>query len=285
MSRWPARLTVDPERVAALRRASGAREPRPAAPLLYSRMAVFVAPDSIPEAMGVAPNSLRHAGHEWELGTPLEVGCAYEFSDWDLISDITKPSRSGRALRFVEFARSWVDADGRPAQTERMTAVHSTVPPSATPLPVDPSWPADRPGPSARVIVDHDWDAAHPGDVVTEIDAGWVDRASIASFGVLIGDLTAIHHDPAAARAAALPDVIAMGTFSAALTMAVAEDRIVPSRIHRCALRFHRPVLPGAPLRILAVAQPASATGPAFRVDLHAAGQLALRATVEVRER
>ena len=102
---------------------------------------------------------------------------------------------------------------------------------------------------------------------------------------MLIGDLTAIHHDVTAARAAGLPDVIAMGTFSAAKALAVVEDRIDPGRIHRCAVRFHRPVLPGEPLRIIAAARPTVPAGPAFRVDLQAAGELALSATVEIRDR
>jgi acyl dehydratase len=301
VSQWPAHLRIDPERVTALRRAAGATTAHTSAPLLYSRLAAFIAPDSMPQAMGVLPASLRHAGHEWELRKPFEVGQTYGFFEWDLISDVTKPSRSGGTSRFAGFARSWVDSDGQPVQTERMTAVHTTmpahvmppatgpatVPPTAEPVPlsVDPSWPVDRPGPPAHITIDHDWDAARPGDLVTEIDAGWLDRAAIATFGVLIGDLTTIHHDVAAARAAGLPDVIAMGTFSAAMTVAVAEDRVDPSRIRRCALRFHRPVLPGAPLRIVAVAQPPALGDLAFRVDLLAAGQLALRATVEVRSR
>ncbi len=285
MSQWPARLTVDPERVAALRRAAGATKPHAAAPLLYSRMAAHVAPETTPQAMGVPPDSLRHAGHEWELRTPLQVGRAYEFSDWALISDETKPSRSGGSLRFAVFARSWADDDGHPVQTERMTAVCPEVLAPSDGRPAAPSWPADRPGPAPRVVLDRLWDGAHPGDVVTEIDAGWLDRAAIAAFGVLIGDLTAIHHDVTAARAAGLPDVIAMGTFSAAKTLAVVEDRIDPGRIHRCAVRFHRPVLPGEPLRIIAAARPAVPAGPAFRVDLQAAGELALSATVEIRDR
>ena len=149
MSQWPARLTVDPERVAALRRAAGATKPHAAAPLLYSRMAAHVAPETTPQAMGVPPDSLRHAGHEWELRTPLQVGRAYEFSDWALISDETKPSRSGGSLRFAVFARSWADDDGHPVQTERMTAVCPEVlapsdgrPP---PRPGRPTVPARRP--------------------------------------------------------------------------------------------------------------------------------------------
>jgi acyl dehydratase len=303
VSQWPAHLRIDPDRVAALRRAAGARKEHSSAPLLYSRLAAFIAPDPMPQVMGVLPASLRHAGHEWELRKPFEVGRTYEFFEWELISDVTKPSRSGGTSRFAEFARRWVDRDGRPVQTERMTAVHTTrsphplpttdsaavprmaEPAGSVPLSIDPSWPVDRSGPPARVTIDHDWDAARPGDLVTEIDAGWVDRAAIATFGGLIGDLTTIHHDVAAARAAGLPDVIAMGTFSAAMTVAVAEDRVDANRIRRCALRFHRPVLPGAPLRIVAVSQPPALTDRTFRVDLLAAGQLALSATLEIRAR
>ena len=283
MSQWPARLKVEPELVAALRRAAGATRPRAAAPLLYSRMAARIAPETIPQAMGVSPNALRHAGHEWELGTPLLAGRTYEFSDWALVRDETKPSRSGGSLRFAVFARRWADGDG-PVQTERITAVHPEVPAATEGPPAAPARQAGRPGPAPRVVLDRPWDGAHPGDVVTEIDAGWVDRAAIAAFGVLIGDLTAMHHDVAAARAAGLPDVIAMGTFSAAKTLAVAEDRVDPGRIHRCALRFHRRVLPGEPLRIIAAALPPVPAGPVFRVDLQAAGELALSATVEIRE-
>ena len=151
MSQWPARLTVDPERVAALRRAAGATKPYAAAPLLYSRMATHVAPETTPQAMGVPPDSLRHAGHEWELHTPLQVGRAYEFSDWALISDETKASRSGGRLRFAVLARSWSDGDGRPVQTERMTAVRPEVlaPPHGGPdRPASlgrPTGPAQRP--------------------------------------------------------------------------------------------------------------------------------------------
>jgi acyl dehydratase len=285
MSRWPARLTVDPELVAALRRAAGATTAHEAAPLLYTRMAARVVPETVPHAMGVPPDSLRHAGHEWELGTPLLAGRTYDFSDWALVSDETKPSRAGGSLRFAVFARGWADDAGRPVQTERMTAVHADLLADPGEPAAAPSWPIGRPGPAPRVLLDLSWDGAHPGDVVTEIDAGWVDRASIASFGVLIGDLTAIHHDVAAAWAAGLPDVIAMGTFSAAKTLAVAEDRVEPTRIHRCALRFHRPVLPGEPLRIIATALPATPAGSSFRVGLQASGELAVSATVQVRDR
>ena len=284
MSQWPARLTIDSERVADLRRAAGATKAHAAAPLLYTRMAAHVAPETVPQALGVSPNSLRHAGHEWEILAPLQVGRTYEFTDWALVSDQTKPSRSGGSLRFAVFARNWTDEGGRPVQTERMTAVHMGVPAAADRPPPVPSWPADRPGPAPRVVLDRPFDGARPGDVVTEIDAGWVDRAAIASFGVLIGDLTAIHHDIAAARAVGLPDVIAMGTFSAAKVLAVAEDRVDPDQIHRCALRFHRTVLPGEPLRIVASAVPAAA-GLTFRVDLQAAGELAVSATMRLRER
>jgi acyl dehydratase len=287
MSQWPARLTVRPEQAAALREAAGATRPHPAAPLLFSRMAAHVAPETTPQAMGVPANTLRHAGHEWTILTPLQVGNTYAFSDWALVSDETRQSRSGRALRFAAFTRTWTDEEGRTVQTERMTAVHTGVLPSSRSGPLTrPSRQGDRPGTAPRVVVDRPWDDAHPGEVVTEIEAGFLDRAEIASFGVLIGDLTPIHHDVAAAQAAGLPDVIAMGTFSAAKLLAVAEDRIGPDRIHRCALRFHRPVLPGEPLQISAAALPvgpAESAVPAFRLELRAAGELALSAVLEIR--
>lgn len=284
MTSWPARLTVDPDQVAALRLAAGATGPDLAVPLLYSRMAAHVAPETTPEAMGVSPNSLRHAGHEWDVLAPLLAGRTYEFSDWALVSDETRLSRSGRPLRFAVFARTWADDKGHPIQTERMTAVHTGVmsQPGGGPV-VAMSWPADRLGPPPGVVLDRHWDGAQPGEVVTEIQAGFLDRAAIAAFGALIGDLTAIHHDVAAARAAGLPDVIAMGTFSAAKTLAIAEDRIDPGRIRRCVLRFHRPVLPGEPLQITATALPPAPDGPAFRLELRAAGELAVSAVLDLR--
>ncbi|MHB8220430.1 MAG: MaoC family dehydratase [Acidimicrobiales bacterium] len=225
-------------------------EPVPA-PLVFSRASVFAEERSTPvsAALGVAPDELRHAGHQWVVSGPLMSDTDYAVSPWTHQGTRHATGSTGAEHHFSTFARAITDRDGVEVQEERMTVVRSSggrpvdsrpVPPSVAP---DPVGGLDRPGSGA-------WLGTPAGELVAEIDLGQVSRTDIVRFAGAIGDFTAIHHDVEQARREGLSDVIAMGMFPAALMLAPVEEELGPYAIRTCSIQFRRIVYPGEPLML-----------------------------------
>lgn len=269
-------FTVESRKIAEFVRAAGlTAAPGRVAPLGFSRASVFQEPAEVPVStwLGYEPSRLRHAGHEWTFAAPLLEGRAYRVSGWSPYDDTTKINRSGAAVRFVTVRRTFHDAsdgasNGAPALTESMTVAVAAEPPRPTePPPEQPPPPpaaeAAAPRPWRRTTRPwvRDWRAVPPGGTLAEEVVGPFTVTDFVRFAGAVGDFTPIHHDPAAARRAGLPGVIAMGMLPGAILLDLAAAGLGPDRVRRCGLRFRSALHVGEELTLRATAAREPAAG------------------------
>lgn len=224
---------MEPLKVAEFVRAAGIPAPDPPlAPLGFSRTSALQEPVLTPASqwLGQPPERLRHAGHEWTSPAPLRAGQTYRLTDWTLTGDRGTRTRSGAAVRFASFSRQVRDRAGELVLLERMTVAvlgSSEGAPEGAPAPAGA-------GPGA------------PAGVV----AGPFTVTDFVRFAGAVGDFNPIHHDPAAARRAGLPGVIAMGMLPGAILLDLAGRELGIARVQRYGLRFRSPLYAGEELRL-----------------------------------
>ncbi len=112
--------------------------------------------------------------------------------------------------------------------------------------------------------------AALRGQAISAREIGPVTQTDIVRFAGAGGDFNPLHHDPAYARAAGFPRVIAMGQWVAGLLAAWLTDWCGVENLREYEVRFAAPVLVGDVLRL---------SGEIVAIDHDGIAEVALRVT------
>ena len=219
------------------------------APTVFSRVADFHQPEgsSFADLMDSEPSRLRHAGHRWHILSPMRIGRIYRVVGWRVIDSVEKQGRDGLPFRLVTTERTFYDQHGDTVLLEQgiiavlepreATDNRPTVPKAEVETGRLAHWRAD-------------WRNATAGSELADFTIPRLGLTDIVRFAGAIGDFNPIHHDPAAARANGLPDVIAMGMFGCTLAALAVEHAYGAATLASLSVRFREPLFVERPLRL-----------------------------------
>ena len=236
------------------------------APTVFSRVADFHQPEggSLADLMDSKPPRLRHAGHRWHVRSPLRIGETYRVVGWRVLDSVEKQGRDGLPFRLVTAERSFLDQHGVEVLQEQGIIAVLGPREAASALPTL-SEAANEPCEPTRWNAD--WRNAAVGTELADITVPRLGLTDIVRFAGAIGDFNPIHHDPAAARASGLPDIIAMGMLACTLASLAVEQACGAGMLASLSVRFREPLFAERPLRLRITATAEAGSGPAVAIE------------------
>jgi acyl dehydratase len=204
--------------------------------------------------MGFDIGRAFHGTEVINMYTEVTVGCRLEVHERFRQLPSVRGARGGTMHRAARSCR-FEDASGRVvAETERviLETEHALAValPSLSRLAVFDDGLEPRRDPISEAQVRSD--RAHPSSALPSVSFGRVTRTDFVRYALASGDMTAIHFDEHAARAAGYPAPFAMGMFSAALMGHALSAWAAPCAPWTLSLRFVDLVWPGDTLDVSA---------------------------------
>jgi acyl dehydratase len=208
---------------------------------------------SVP-AMGFDVRRAFHGTEVINMHAEVTVGCRLEVHEMFRQLPAVTGARGGTMRRAARRCRFMDDTGRMVADTERVILETETAlavaGPSVGAVDVFDDGLEVRPDPISAAPVRQD--RSHADGVPPSATFGSVTRTDFVRYALASGDMTAIHFDEHAARAAGYPAPFAMGMFSAALMGHALTAWVAPRAPWTLSLRFSDLVWPGDTLDVSA---------------------------------